>query len=79
MAGPSSVQSFPQSLDVKDNRTGKTFVVPIFRNAVRAVDFKQVVADSESCDPNDVPAEGLRIVDEGFRNTAPVFSKISHL
>lgn len=77
MANSSSVDSI--SLDIKDNRTGEIYIVPIFRNTIRAVDLKQIVAASSSRTSTNLHAEGLRVVDEGFRNTAPVFSKISHL
>lgn len=80
MAAPSSVDASPPlSLDIKDNRTGKIYVVSIYHNAIRAVDLKQIVAGSDSSISTDLHAEGLRVVDEGFRNTAPLFSKISHL
>ena len=75
-----SVYSKPSfSLDIQDNRTGRRYSLPVVRNTIQAVDFKQIVAHPESSNSTDLHAEGLRVVDEGFRNTAPIYSQISHL
>ncbi len=67
------------SLNVQDSRNGRSYLLPIDRNAVRAVDLKQIVAPSDSSMSSDLHAEGLRVIDEGFCNTAPVRTRISHL
>ena len=67
------------SLDVQDSRTGGRYLLPIGRNAIQAVDLKQIVAPSDSSMSSDLHAEGLQVIDEGFRNTAPVRTRISHL
>ena len=63
-------------LDIHDHRTGRRYSLPIVRNTIQAVDFKQVVAHTHS---SGLTEEGLLVVDEGFRNTAPIYSPISRL
>lgn len=64
------------SLTVKDNRTGRSYEVPVSDNAVEATAFKGITNAIESSESR---SEGLLIIDEGFRNTAPVKTSVSHL
>jgi citrate synthase len=61
----------PDTLTVIDNRTGRTFEVPIERGAVRAADLTG---------PFETPqGPGLVIYDPGFLHTASCLSSITHI
>ncbi|KJZ73916.1 Citrate synthase [Hirsutella minnesotensis 3608] len=68
-----------QSLTVVDNRTGKTYEVPIKHNSVQATDFKKIKADSQHDRPEDETNQGLRVYDPAYMNTAAVESKITYI
>jgi citrate synthase len=59
------------SLSVTDNRTGKTYEIPIEHGAIRAVDLRQVKTG-----PDDV---GLLSYDPAFMNTASCRSTITYI
>ncbi len=59
------------TLTVTDNRTGKSYDIPIENNAVRAPAFGQIKVDAE--DP------GLTIYDPAFQNTASCKSRITFI
>ena len=59
------------SLSITDNRTGKTYQIPISHNAVQAPHFKQITAPDADA--------GLLVFDPGLRNTAVVESKVANL
>jgi len=59
------------SLTVTDNRTGKTYEVPIFHETVRAADLRKIkVNDSDF---------GLMSYDPSFGNTASCISRITYI
>ena len=58
------------SITVRDNRTGKEYTIPIQHNAVAANAFKDISAPNGS-------ANGLRIYDPGYQNTAVSESTIT--
>jgi len=60
-----------ESLTVTDNRTGKTFELPIKNGAVKALDFRQMKTD-----PDDI---GLMTYDPAFNNTACCISRVSFI
>lgn len=68
-----------QSLTVTDNRTGKTYDLPIENNAVRATDIKKIKANSPHDRPEDETNQGLRVYDPAYMNTAVVQSKITYI
>ncbi|KAG6005149.1 hypothetical protein E4U21_000403 [Claviceps maximensis] len=69
-----------QSLTVTDNRTGKTYDLPIKNNAVLATDIKKIKAQSPHEDrPEDETGQGLRVYDPAYMNTAVVESKITYI
>ncbi|KAF4126204.1 citrate synthase [Geosmithia morbida] len=69
-----------QSLTVVDNRTGKTYEVPITRNSVRATDIKKIKASAQEGDrPEDETNQGLRVFDPAYMNTAVVQSSITYI
>ncbi|MHB8718578.1 MAG: citrate synthase [Candidatus Dormibacteria bacterium] len=60
-----------ESLTVTDNRTGRTYEVPIENGAVRATAFEQMTVDG-----ND---HGLLLYDPAFLNTASCKSRITYI
>ncbi|KAH7101887.1 peroxysomal citrate synthase [Auriculariales sp. MPI-PUGE-AT-0066] len=68
------------SLTVTDNRTGKTYNVPIENNTVQAIAFKKIVAPRKAGEREENETErGLRISDRGFLNTAVIESRITYI
>ncbi len=57
------------SLGITDNRTGKSYELPIENGSIRALDLRQIKESSEDF--------GLMAYDPGFSNTASVKSKVS--
>jgi citrate synthase len=57
------------TLTVVDNRTGKTYTIPITNGTVRAMDFRQIKVDPEEF--------GMMTYDPAFTNTASCQSKIT--
>ena len=68
-----------QSLTVIDNRTGKSYELPINHNSVLATDIKKIKAQSPNDVPEDETNQGLRVFDPGYMNTAVVQSKITYI
>jgi citrate synthase len=60
-----------QSLTVTDNRTGKTFEVPITDGTVKAMDFRQMKVSDDDF--------GLMTYDPAFTNTASCRSAITYI
>ncbi|KAH9972808.1 peroxysomal citrate synthase [Lactifluus volemus] len=77
-AGNSSVNN--ESLTVLDNRTGKTYTIPIKDNTISATAFKSIAAPFRPGEPveNETP-KGLRVSDKGFLNTAVIQSQITYI
>lgn len=67
------------SLTVVDNRTGKTYEVPIKDNAILATDFKKIKAQPNGDRAEDETEQGLRVYDPAYMNTAVVQSKITYI
>ncbi|OAX37292.1 hypothetical protein K503DRAFT_771644 [Rhizopogon vinicolor AM-OR11-026] len=68
------------SLNVKDNRTGKEYTVPITHNSIPATFFKGIRAPAGPNDrPEDETERGLRVADKGFLNTAVIESSITYI
>ena len=59
------------TLSITDNRTGKTYEVPIAEGAIRATDLKKITTGGD--DP------GLCTYDPAFMNTAACKSKITYI
>ncbi len=57
------------TLTVVDNRTGKTYTLPITHATVRAMDFRQIKVDPEEF--------GMMVYDPAFTNTVSCQSKIT--
>lgn len=59
------------SLSITDNRTGKSYEIPISHNAIHAPHLKQITAPGADA--------GLLVSDPGLRNTAVVESEVAYL
>src|SRR5579872_2099516 len=60
-----------ESLTVTDNRTGKSYEIPIKHGAIRAMDLRQIKVD---------PTEfGMMSYDPAYNNTASCVSKITYI
>jgi citrate synthase len=59
-----------ESLTVTDNRTGKTYEIPIKNSAIKATDLFQIKVTED---------DGLVTYDPGFMNTASCQSKITYI
>ena len=60
-----------ESLTVTDNRTGKTYEMPITDGTVKAMDFRQIKVSEDDF--------GLMTYDPAFTNTASVRSEITYI
>ncbi len=60
-----------ETLTITDNRTGKSYEVPITHDTIRAADLRQIKVD-----PKDF---GLMSYDPAFNNTASCISKITFI
>jgi citrate synthase len=60
------------ALEIKDNRTTRTYTIPVAEGAIRAVDLKKIKTD----DPGDT---GLMSYDPAFLNTASCRSAITFI
>ena len=61
----------PDTLTITDNRTGKKYEIPVQDGTIRAMDLRQIKADS-----NDF---GLMTYDPAFLNTAACRSRITYI
>jgi len=60
-----------ETLSITDNRTGKSYEVPITHGSIRAMDLRQIKVD---------PAEfGMMSYDPAYNNTASCISKITFI
>jgi citrate synthase len=59
------------TLTIKDNRTGKTYEVPITDGTIKAMDLRQIRTDEEDF--------GLMTYDPAFQNTASCRSRITYI
>src|SRR5690349_9464910 len=61
----------PETLTITDNRTGKSYEVPIIDGTVRAADLRQIKTGADDF--------GIMSYDPAFMNTASCRSKITYL
>jgi citrate synthase len=61
----------PETLTVTDNRTGRTYELPVTDGTVRAMDLRQIKADDEDF--------GLMAYDPAYTNTASCRSAITYI
>ncbi|RPB05622.1 hypothetical protein L873DRAFT_1785361 [Choiromyces venosus 120613-1] len=71
------------TLTVTDNRTGKTITIPITHNSIPAIAFKalkgEVPEEAKDGVDTDDTANGIRVFDPAFLNTAAISSKITFI
>jgi citrate synthase len=60
-----------ETLTIVDNRTGKTYEIPIENGTIHATDLRKIRTDSEDF--------GLMSYDPGFMNTAACKSRITFI
>jgi citrate synthase len=60
-----------ETLTITDNRTGKTYTLPLYKDAIRAIDLRQIKTGPEDF--------GLLSYDPAFLNTASCQSAITYL
>src|ERR1051325_11144531 len=60
-----------QSLTIRDDRTGKSYTLPIEKGSVRAMDLRQIKMDTDDF--------GLMTYDPAFMNTASTKSSITFI
>lgn len=61
------------NLTIIDNRTRREYIIPINNGSIPAIEFSKIRPSIEN--KGDI-AEGLRVFDSGYQNTAVVRSKI---
>ena len=59
------------TLTITDNRTGKSYEIPIKNGTIRAIDLRQIKLDAEDF--------GMMTYDPAFTNTASCISKITYI
>ena len=80
---PSSISPRTPSLEpsgflaITDSRTNRKYEIPIHRNAVEATSFKEIRAPKDDSHPADKSEWGLRVLDQGFQNTAVMTSRVT--
>jgi citrate synthase len=68
---PESATAPRETLTVTDNRTGKSYEIPITHGSIRAMDLRQIKVD---------PTEfGMMSYDPAYNNTASCISKITFI
>ncbi|KAI0058161.1 peroxysomal citrate synthase [Artomyces pyxidatus] len=78
--GKPAGSSSTETLSVRDNRTGKTYTVPIVDNTISATAFKAIAAPRKPGEREENETEkGLRVADKGFLNTAVIQSQITYI
>ena len=73
------VDSAGDGLEIKDSRTGRTYSIPIEKNAIKATDFKKISITGYGSNPVDEVENGLRVIDPGYRNTAVKVSQVTYV
>ncbi|EJD37733.1 peroxysomal citrate synthase [Auricularia subglabra TFB-10046 SS5] len=69
-----------ERLTVRDERTGKTYSIPIVNNTIQATAFKTIKAPRKPGEREENETErGLRVADRGFLNTAVIESTITYI
>jgi len=61
----------PDTITITDNRTGKTYELPVENGTIRAIDLRQIKANADDF--------GLMPYDPGYTNTAACKSRITYI
>src|SRR6201985_2020987 len=68
---PDAVSSPRETLTITDNRTGKSYDVPIKNGAIKAMDLRQIKTDARDF--------GMMSYDPAFNNTASCISRVTYI
>jgi citrate synthase len=68
---PEASPSARETLTVTDNRTGKSYEIPIKHDTIRAMDLRQIKVDAADF--------GMMSYDPAFNNTASCISKVTYI
>src|SRR6195256_759550 len=68
---PEGSASPRETLTLTDNRTGKSYEIPITHGTIRAADLRQIKVDPKEF--------GLMSYDPAFNNTASCISKVTYI
>src|SRR3954452_14033600 len=68
---PEGTSAPRETLTVTDNRTGRSYEVPITHGTIRAMDLRQIRVDPKEF--------GMMSYDPAFNNTASCISKITYI
>jgi citrate synthase len=68
---PEAASSSHESLTITDNRTGKSYDVPITHGTIKAMDLRQIKTDA-----NDF---GMMSYDPAYNNTASCIIRITYI
>ncbi|KAL5634790.1 hypothetical protein ACGC1H_002727 [Rhizoctonia solani] len=80
MGRPTPQNAPTESLTVRDERTRKTYNIPITDNTISATAFKAIKAPARPGEREENETErGLRVSDKGFLNTAVIQSEITYI
>jgi citrate synthase len=66
-------------LQALDSRTGKSYVIPIDGDHIKAADIAQITVPEAKADNGDTLSRSLRILDNGFQHTACMESSITFM
>ncbi|KAK2602793.1 hypothetical protein N8I77_009299 [Diaporthe amygdali] len=66
-------------LSVTDNRTGRSYRIPIAQNSILATDFHDIKSPPNAKNPVEQNDAGIRVFDPGFQNTACMASEITYV
>src|SRR6185503_12618059 len=66
-----ATRAMPDTLTITDNRTGKSYEVPVTDGFIKATDLKQIKTAGDD--------QGLATYDPAFMNTASCRSKITYI
>ncbi|WP_417849081.1 citrate synthase [Thalassoglobus sp.] len=61
----------PETLTVTDNRTGKTFEIPVTNDTIRALDLRQIKVKDDDF--------GMMTYDPGYTNTSSCISRVTYI
>jgi len=60
-----------ETISITDNRTGKSYEIPITHGTIRAMDLRQIKVDATDF--------GMMSYDPAFNNTASCISRVSYI
>src|SRR6201984_2497241 len=68
---PDAATTARETLTITDNRTGKSYEIPVTHGTIRAMDLRQIKVDAADF--------GMMSYDPAFNNTASCISRVSYI